>query len=392
MNAAPGRRRWFVLGIFVLSTAINYLDRQSLATVAPLVRSEFQLDNADYGLIVTAFSVAYALSAPLMGLLIDALGLNRGIVLAVALWSLAGMATGLTRNLGGLVACRAVLGLAEAGGIPAAGKAIHRYLHADERALGNAVNQIAVSAGLIAAPPLATWLAVSYGWRTAFIATGALGLLWIPAWLRVGAGGEQQKSNNRAAADFALLREPRLWGFIAANALSMVLYSLWTNWTTLYLVDAAGLTLVEAAWFAWIPPLFAALGGLAGGWLSLHLIRAGIEALAARRRACGMCAAAALATVAIPLLPSAWWAAAGISLSLFSVAAFSVNMYTMPLDAFGGKRAAFAVSLLVSSYGLMQAIVSPAFGAAIDRWSYAPVVYACAFTPLAAWGVLRLAK
>jgi len=209
-------------------------------------------------------------------------------------------------------------------------------------------------------------------------------LLWIPLWLRAGSRSEQQKGNIRAAPDFSLLGDARLWTFMAANALSMVLYSFWTNWTTLYLVDAAGLSLVRAAWFAWIPPLFAAFGGLAGGWLSMRWMRAGIEALAARRRACGVCAAAALSTAAIPLLSSPWWTTAGISLSLFCVAAFSVNMYTMPLDAFAGARAAFTVSLLVSSYGFMQATVSPAFGAVIDRYGYSPVVVVCAFTPIAA--------
>jgi ACS family hexuronate transporter-like MFS transporter len=391
VSAAPSRR-WLVLGVFVLSTAINYLDRQSLATVAPLVRAEFHLTNADYGLIVTAFSLMYALSAPLMGFLIDWLELNRGITLAVGIWSLAGIATGLTRGFGGLLGCRAVLGLAEAGGIPAAGKAIHRYLKPQERALGNAVNQVAVSLGLIAAPPLATWLAVSYGWRTAFIATGLLGLIWIPVWLRIAAAPAPPSMRPAAASGLVLLGDKRLWGFVAANALSMVLYSLWTNWTTLYLVDARGLTLVQAAWFAWIPPLFASMGGLAGGWLSMRWMAGGMNALPARRRACGACAVAALATAAIPLLSSPWWAAAGISLSFFFVSGFSVNMYTMPLDAYGGERAAFAVSLLVCSYGLMQALVSPAFGAVIDRYGYSPVIVACASTPLAAYGVLILTE
>jgi ACS family hexuronate transporter-like MFS transporter len=187
--------------------------------------------------------------------MIDWLGLNLGITLAVGVWSLAGVATGLTRGLGGLAACRAVLGAAEAGGIPAAGKAIHRYLPPEERALGNAVNQIGVSLGLVLAPPLATWLAVTYGWRSAFIVPGALGLLWIPLWLRVGGASPAVDNSASPALHLALLTDQRMWGFAAANGLSMVLYSLWTNWTTLYLVDAGGLTLVQAAWFAWIPPL-----------------------------------------------------------------------------------------------------------------------------------------
>jgi len=387
------RFRWVVLAVFVLSSAINYLDRQTLATLAPVLRAEFHLSNAEYGLILTAFSITYAAAAPFAGLLIDRAGLNRGITLAVGVWSCAGIATGFTRGLAGLVGCRAGLGLAEAAGIPGAGKAIHQYLHPEERALGNALNQAGISIGLILAPPVATYLAITAGWRQAFVVTGILGLIWIPVWRwasRLAPAAAIPKLERTAG--FAMLRDRRLWAFVAANALSMVGYSLWTNWTTLFLVEAHGLTLVQAAWYAWIPPVFAAAGGAAGGWLSLRLMKRGIPALDARFRVCVAAAAISLATAAIPLAPSAAWASAGISLSIFAVSAFSVNMYSMPLDAFGGDRAAFAVSILVASYGAVQALVSPAFGRVIDSYGYAPLAIAAALMPLAACAVLRASR
>ena len=386
------RYRWAALTIFVLCSAINYLDRQTLATVAPLVRAEFHLSNAEYGLILTAFSIAYAASAPFAGILIDRIGLNRGISLAVGVWSCAGIFTGFTRGLGGLLGCRGVLGLSEAAGIPGAAKAIHRYLLPAERALGNALNQAGVSLGLILAPPVATWIAVSYGWRQAFVVTGCLGLLWIPAWnwtarlVRPQPESALETGPETSVQD--VLRSPRLWTLVIANALNMSVYSLWTNWTTLYLVEARRLTLVQAAWYAWIPPLFAAFGGLGGGWLSLRWMRAGLPAVAARTRVCLVGALLALPAMLIPLLPTAGWAAAGISVSILAVSAVSVNMYTIPLDTFGGARAAFAVSLLVSSYGAVQALISPAIGAVVDARGYAPVCVAGALLPLAAYGVL----
>ena len=179
------RYRWLVLAVFVLSTAINYLDRATLSALAPVLIDEFHLSNAQYGLIGSAFSLTYAASAPFAGLLIDRIGLNRAISFAVGLWSCAGIATGLTSGLGGLVGCRAVLGAAEAAGIPAAGKAIHQYLRPGERALGNAVNQAGVSLGSVVAPLLATWIALRSGWRHAFVVTGVLGLAWIPLWIWV---------------------------------------------------------------------------------------------------------------------------------------------------------------------------------------------------------------
>src|SRR5580704_11010956 len=176
------RYRWWILTVFVLSSSINYLDRQSLSSLAPLLRAEFQLSREQYGWILGAFSITYAASAPFAGMFIDRIGLNRGISLAVGLWSCAGIATGFTTGLGGLLGCRAALGVAEAGGVPAAGKAVHTYLRPPERAMGNAINQAGVSLGAILAPPVATWIAVQYGWRMAFVLTGVLGLLWIPLW------------------------------------------------------------------------------------------------------------------------------------------------------------------------------------------------------------------
>jgi ACS family hexuronate transporter-like MFS transporter len=338
------------------------------------VRAEFQLSREQYGWVLGAFSITYAASAPFAGILIDRIGLTRAISLAVGFWSCAGIATGFTTGLGGLAGCRAVLGMAEAAGIPSAGKAIHAYLRPPERALGNAINQAGVSLGAILAPPLATWIAVRSGWRMAFVVTGILGLAWIPVWNRAARhSAPSAPASPGLCAGTVILRDRRLWAFVAANALSMVGYSLWTNWTTQYLVDRHQLTFQQAAWYAWIPPLAAMAGGFAGGWFSLRLMNRGMAAPAARFGVCFAAAVLSLVTAGITYAPSAAWASAGISLSIFAVSAFSVNTYTLPLDTFGGERAAFAVSMLVASYGAVQLVVSPAFGA---------------LTPLAACAVL----
>jgi ACS family hexuronate transporter-like MFS transporter len=260
--------------------------------------------------------------------------------------------------------------------------------------LGNALNQAGVSLGLVLAPPVATWIAVTYGWRQAFVVTGCLGLLWIPVWnwtARVTScaappGGYEAQAVSGVSE---LLRSPRLWALVIANALNMSVYSLWTNWTTLYLVEARRLTLARAAWYAWIPPLIAMLGGFGGGWLSLRGVRAGLPAVTARTRVCLAGALLALPTMLIPLLPSVGWAVAGISLSILAVSAVSVNVYTIPLDTFGGARAAFAISMLVASYGAVQALISPVIGAVVDVRGYGPVCLVGALMPLAAYAVLR---
>ncbi len=386
--------RWVVVGVFVCSSILNYLDRQILAGLAPLLRQEFSLTNAGYGQVLAAFSITYALSSPLAGLLIDRFGLNRGISVGVGLWSIAGIATGFVRNLSGLLSCRAVLGAGESAGVPAVGKALHRYLLPKERALGNAFSQIVLSIGAILAPPLATWFALRHGWRSAFLFTGITGLAWIPLWLWVSsqapAVAEETAAADRAAGLGSLLRDKRLWSYVVANVLSMPVYTLWSNWTTLYLKEARGLSLVEANLLAPVPNFFAYAGGLFGGWLSLRWIGRGLRDLDARRRACLASAAALLATAAVPLMPNPGWAVALISFSFFSITCWSVNLYTMPLDAFGGSRAAFSVSLLTGAYGAMQALASPLIGASIDRFGYSPVFVVAAILPSAAYGILHL--
>jgi MFS transporter, ACS family, hexuronate transporter len=387
------RFRWVIIAIFVLSTAINYLDRVTFSQLAVPISNEFHLSNAQYGLIWTAFYISYTVAAPLAGMLIDSIGLRWAASLAVGLWSLAGLATGFTRALGGLVACRAVLGLAEAGGIPAAGKAIHQYLRPAERSVGNALNQVGVSAGIMAATPVATALALWKGWRSAFIVTGLLGLMWIPLWnwaARRAPAGPAPRPDPGARAE--MLRDRRLWTFVVANALSMVGYSLWTVWTAKYFMTVHHLTLAEAAWYTWIPPLCALAGGLSGGWLSLRLVDRGVPPVSARFRVCLLTAATSLVTALLPLASDPAWTCAGISLSFASVAAFSVNMYTMPLDAFGGSRAAFAVSFLTASAGGIAATISYPIGKIVDLYGYTPVTTIAAFTPLAACAVLWVTR
>jgi len=389
----PLATRWLVLGVFVLSSALNYLDRLLVPALAPRLKAEFALSNADYGLVLAAFSLAYAACAPLAGLFIDRVGLNRGISLAVGFWSLAAMSLALGHGLAPLMLSYAALGLAQAGGIPASGKAVALYLRPQERALGSAVSQLGISLGAMLAPPLGVYVAVHYGWRWAFVGVGAVGLLWIPAWNRAARAAPcETAAAPRPRGAAALLGEGRLWGFVAANMLSMTVYTLWSNWTTVFLVEAHSLSLEQSAWLAWMPPVAANLGGLFGGWLSLRWIRGGTATVAARLRACLVGAVMLVTTAAVPWLPGALWATAGICLSYFWVVAFSVNLYALPLDVYGAANAAFATAMLTSAYGAMQAGFSPLAGALVDRWGFQPVCTLVGVLPLAGYGVLRLAR
>ena len=381
--------RWLAAGVLVLSTALSFVDRQVLAALAPLLKDEFHLSNEGYGYIVSAFSLAYAMFAPVAGLLIDRVGLNRGITVVVAFWSVAGVATGLAGGLASLLACRAALGAAESGGIPATAKGFALYLQPRERAMGTALNQVGITLGMMAAPLLVGWLATTYGWRAAFVATGIAGFAWIPLWWVTARRVPVPAPPAESGPATMPVRDWRLWALAAANILMMTVYSLWMNWTTVFLVSTHGLTLAEAnRQFAWVPPVFASLGGLSGGWLSMRWAKAGSGLYAARLRVCVVSAVLLTSTALVPLAPGAGLATALISVSFFMAVAMSANIYAMPLDLFGAGRAAFAVSVLTASYGLMQTVVSPLFGRMIDRYGFGPVCGVAGVLPLASLALL----
>ena len=383
--------RWIAIGVFVLSSSLNYLDRQLLAALAPTVRGEFQLTNEQYGLVISSFSLVYAVVAPAAGWFIDRVGLNLGAAIAVALWSLAGSATAWTRSFSGLLACRTMLGAAEAAGIPATGKANATYLEPRELALGTAFNQVGITLGSVAAPLLVTFMQPRYGWRSTFALCGALGFLWIPLWLftskRVPARSQASPASKLGGP---LLRDPRFWGLALANAFVMTLYALWSNWTTLYFVQERHMTQDQAnRQFAWIPAVFATAGGFFGGVLSYRSIRAGMDVLRARLRICWISAVILLATAAVPWMPHAALAAAAISLSFFWTLAISTNVYALPIDLFGPARAGLGVAALTSSFGLMTAFLSPWIGSVVDRVGFTPVCVVLAVMPLLGVTILR---
>jgi len=395
------RFRWLAISVFVLSYGLNYLDRQLLAAVAPAVKSEFQLTNEQYGMILSVFSIVYPASSPAAGLLVDRIGLNLGATLAVALWSLAGMATGFVSTFRGLLGCRVVLGDAEAAGMPCIVKANALYLPPRELALGISMNQVGISLGSAAAPIVVSVLMPLWGWRSAFIVCGAIGLLWIPLWMLIsrvvppvnspGLSPLDQQSQKTDLATRELLRDRRLWGLIVASMLYMTLYTLWTNWTTLYFVHSMQMTLADANRnYAWIPPIFGTIGGFAGGWLAFRAIRAGVAVQQARMRVCWLGATLALSTAAVPWMTSPALAVAAISMSFFACLVILTNVYSMPTDLFGVQRAAFGGAALTFAYGAMQAVVSPLIGRLVDLWGFAAVCVGFAVMPLLGILVLHL--
>jgi ACS family hexuronate transporter-like MFS transporter len=328
-----------------------------------------------------------------MGLLIDRAGLRSGVSVVVGLWSLAGAGTGFAISYGHLLAFRAMLGFAESGGIPATAKGAAVYLEPQDRALGSAITQFGLTLGTMAAPILTEFFSARWGWRSAFVACGVLGFAWIPVWLITASRvpPASVKADPVKVPFGSILRDRRYQVLVAANALAMTVYSLWFGWTTLFLVNVYGLTQSEANLrYAWIPAIFATLGGLCGGWIAQRLIRAGGDVIPARLRIALISSVFAVMTAAAPVAGSPGLAILCVCISLFALVCLSVNYYSIPLDLFGADRAAFAVSFLTGMFGLTNVFLSPQIGRWSDTVGWQPVCFFVALLPLVSALALRV--
>ncbi len=383
---SPVPIRWVAITIFVFSAVLNYLDRQVLATMAEIWRKnpDFPFTATDYPHLISVFSIAYAMSALFIGWFIDRVGLNRGATISVAVWAIASIGSGMSHSVSELLVWRALLGVAEASGVSAVGKAVGLYLLPRERAVGSAMGQLGLSLGAGLAPGVTVFFAYQYSWRWTFFAVGILSLAWIPVWLITArlVPPVARISTEQAKHSFGLLADPKLWALIIANFFAMTIYSLWTNWPPRYLVQTHHLDPQQTARYTWIVPICGYLGAMLGGSMSWRFIRAGMTPIGARKRACLVSAIFLLGTMAIPLLPNPALATAGMSLSFFWICAWSANHYTLPIDIYGASRAAFGVASLIFAYGLMQFVVSGPLGAIIERYGFKPVCLAFSFLPI----------
>jgi ACS family hexuronate transporter-like MFS transporter len=238
----------------------------------------------------------------------------------------------------------------------------------------------------------AVWLVGRFaGWRSAFFVCALLGFGWIPLWILVRRTVKpwQAVAPQKRTGGWKLLSDPRLIRLALANSLWMVGYVLWSGWTTKYFVGAFGMSQEQANAFAWFPPVASTFGAFAGGWISQRAIRGGASDVSARLVALRTGGLGCLVALLVPFCRTPLLAALAIGASYFWTLAGSVNLYTIPVDIWGGERAGTAISALVFSYGLLSVVLSPAIGSLADRFGFRPVCWLVAFPPLLAWMMLR---
>lgn len=386
--------RWFLASFFYLSSALNYLDRLVLGAMAPHLMKVLDFSLPDYGLLQRNFYIVYSVCSPLAGYFLDKVGLNRGVAFAIALWSGAGILRGYVDSYWGLMIASCMLAAGEAAGIPATAKFAQQYLQPAERAIGAGMSQLGLALGSFAAPLFVNYFVAQGQWQNAFVLPGLLGFAWIPLWLLMSKGGTPQPPETGPAKDWkGVLRDPGMWGLYAGNIVGMVPYALWSGaWTTIFFTQTYQLSLIDANAYGKWTHLVNYPAAMLGGFLSMWLVKRGWRPANARLHICGLVGAGQLINLLIPNAGSPLLATILICLSYAMAGMFGVNFYTLPVDRYGHKTAAFAVSLLTSAFGILQVFISPWIGQVVKDRGFGPVCVLAALCPILAYVIVRLTR
>lgn len=390
-----GRTRWFILALLFLSTVINYLDRQALSILATVVQRDLGMDDLAYARVVQLFLFAYTLAYLLAGRMTDLLGSRVALALFVGWWSIANMLTGFVRTAGELGAARFALGLGEAGNYTVGPKVVGERFAPEERGLALGIYTAGAMVGATLAPPLIGGIGLAYGWRAAFIVTGAAGLVWLVAWLlihpRDPAPRPAVAGGGEAAVWRAVLRDRSVWLLAGSRALADPVWYFYLFWFPKYLGDERGLALASVAALAWIVYLAADLGSIGGGLLSSALVKRGVAPARSRLIAMGIAASVAPigATAFLnPALPALFAIA---SLVAFAHLVFQINISTLIVDLYPTRVVATVFGVIAAGSGLGGMLSTQAVGLLVAGGNFDRAFLLMALLHPLAWGVAALA-
>lgn len=393
--------RWWILGLLFLITVINFVDRQSLSVVAPILRDKFHFSNEDYGLIVACFSFGMMSGEFPMGWLMDRKGVRFGLSFAVIWWSIANCLHAFGSAKLHFAAMRYWLGTGECGNYSGGVKVISQWFPVRERAFAIGVFNGGSMIGSIIALPLVGWLTLEFGWPVAFLVPGAMGFVWVAVWWKlyhdpqshpsitaaereyIVAGGGAPEEEGAGPASAELLKHRQTWAIMICRMLVGPVVQFYIFWMPEYLYRARGMSLKTISFFGWLPFLFGDFGSMAGGAVAGLLIARGWPAARARGATMFLGAICCMASLAVVLAPSAQLAIAWICLVLFGHTFLSANMFAAISDMFPKGAVGRVTALTGISQGLTGMLFQYTTGAIVDRFSFVPVFALAALMPLA---------
>lgn len=373
----PGRVRWALCWLLFGATALSFLDRQVLSVLAPTLTAEFSMNNTAYSRVVFAFQLSYTVMFSVGGRLMDLLGARLGMALAVGVWSLASAAHAVVSGPLGLGVARLFLGAGEGAAFPAATKGAVEWFPLDKRVLAIGIANGGSAFGAVLAPPLTAALASRFGWRGAFLATGAVGLLWLAAWLATFRFAPRElgaaASEARPAAPLGpLLRDARVAKILLARFLFDPVFYFYMFWIPQYLARERRFSLEQIGAWYWIPFLVLGISTIASGRVSDLLVGRGWPPR--RARATLLTCAALLTPVSwlAAAAPSAGWAIALMSGLMLAHGFWISNFLGMLSDLFPASAIATVTGLSGTAGGIGGMLSNLMVGPLVDHFSFTP--------------------
>ena len=362
-----GYFRWVICALLLFGVTKNYMDRQVLGVLKTTLQHDFGWNEIQYGNLVFYFQAAYALGMLLMGRLIDRLGTRIGYALAMTFWSVASMAHAIAGSFAGFAMARFALGFGEAGVFPASIKCVAEWFPKKERALATGIFNAGTNAGAIITPLVVPWIVLHWGWRAAFLLTGAVGFVWLVFWFALYKRPEEHPRVSAAGLKYiqsdpvdpaqnirwaSLLPHRQTWAYVAGKFLIDPIWWFYLFWVPDFLQRRHGLALMKIGLPIMVIYLISDVGSVAGGWLSSWLIQHGSNVNAARKVTMLVCALSVMPIVFTYRAEGMWTAVLLIGLAAAAHQGFSANLYTLTSDMFPAR----AVGSVVGIGGMAGAV------------------------------------
>lgn len=436
-----GRFRWVICGLLFFAATVNYIDRQVIGILKPMLGGEFGWTELDYSWIVFSFQTAYAIGLLFVGKLMDKIGTKKGFALAIVVWSVAAISHAWAIGIGtfsspivaavvsafnsissmfgaapwtftlsvsviGFMVARFALGLGEAGNFPASIKTVAEWFPKKERALATGIFNAGTNVGALATPLLVPMIVLAWGWYEAFIFTGIIGFIWLAFWLFIYKRPEEHK--RLSAAELAYIQsdpvEPtasvpwrrlfphrQTWAFGIGKFLTDPIWWVYLFWLPDFLNKQHGLDLKNFGIPLAVIYVIADIGSVGGGYISSALIKRGWTINRSRKTAMLICALAVVPIVFASITSSLWLAVILIGIAAAAHQGWSANIFTISSDMFPKQ----AVGSVVGIGGMMGAvggmIISPLVGWILDKTgSYLPIFIMAASAYLLALLIIHL--
>ena len=370
----------------LLVSLISYIDRNTLALLAPTILREMRLSGEQYGFIISAFSICYMIGNPVWGWTLDRLSLRVGMLAAVSLWTAASVSHAFAYGFLGLALARAALGFGEGATFPGGLRAVMVTLQPTERARGVAVAYSGGSLGAIITPLIVTPLALWWGWRAGFWFTGLVGCAWLAVWLVVSRRPELRHRApvvGGASRERPRFSDPRLWSFMLAYAFGALPIGFIIYGSSIYLSQRWGASQADLGKVLWIPPLGWEIGYFFWGWLSDRNLRSARDPIGAFRRMFTVATLLSLPLAFAPRLPSYSLTLAQLFFSMFIASGFLILPVAYATHVYSAAHSGLLAGLGAGAWSAAVAVAMPVFGRLFDLRNAATAFALAAVFPLA---------